>query len=86
MCYITAGCEFDVHAVRLDEHGNGVPVWEDDSGLIFTKANLAGADAIAGYPIACITAEMQVTCHRGYKLPEQHLHDLASLHEKFAGE
>jgi len=82
----SAGCEFDVHAVRFDEHGNGVPVWEDDSGLIFTKANLAGAGAIAGFPIRCITVEMQVTCHRGYELPEQHLLDLGLLHEKFAVE
>lgn len=50
------GREFDAHALRLDEHGNGIPAWEKDVGFFFTPQDLAGEGTIAGYPVKCQSA------------------------------
>ena len=76
------GREFDAHAMRLDEQGNGIPAWEDE-GLVFRKQDLAGEGRVAGVPVRCITPEMQMLCHTGYALPESHLRDVDLLHERF---
>ncbi len=76
------GREVDVHAMRLDEQGNGIPAWEGE-GLIFERQDLAGEGLIAGVAVRCITPEMQVACHTGYELPDAHRRDLELLHEKF---
>jgi len=78
--------EFDVHAISLDDRGNGVPAWEEVAGFIFTQADLAGNGTIAGFHVKCISPEMQVYCHTGYELPEGQLRDLELLHEKFGVE
>ena len=75
------GHEVDVHAMRLDEQGNGMPAWEGE-GLIFERQDLASEGMIAGVVVRCLTAEMQVACHTGYELPDAHRRDLELLHEK----
>lgn len=80
------GHEFDAHAISLDNQGNGVPAWEEVEEFLFTKAGLAGNGMIAGFPVRCITPEMQVYCHIGYELPEKQLRDLELLHQKFGVE
>lgn len=80
------GREFDAHAMCLDGHGNGIPAWGEAGGLVFTKENLAGKGTIAGHSVKCISPEAQVCCHRGYELPEAHLHDLQLLREKYGVE
>jgi lincosamide nucleotidyltransferase A/C/D/E len=76
------GRELDVHAIRLDAEGNGIPAW-DAEGRILKRQDLAGKGIIAGVTVACFTAEMQMACHTGYELPEKQAHDLKRLHEKF---
>jgi len=78
--------EFDVHAICLDEHGDGIPAWEEAGGLVFRKEDLAEEGIIAGHIVKCISPEAQVQCHRGYELPEAHVHDLNLLREKFGVE
>ena len=78
--------EFDAHAIRLDDQGNGVPAWRQAEGFIFKRQDLAGEGMIAGVPVKCITPEMQISCHMGYELPEKQWHDLKLLHEKFGVE
>jgi lincosamide nucleotidyltransferase A/C/D/E len=80
------GHEFDAHAISLDDQGNGVPEWEEAEDFIFPKAGLAGEGLIAGFPVRCITPEMQVDCHTGYELPEKQVRDLELLQEKFGVE
>jgi lincosamide nucleotidyltransferase A/C/D/E len=77
------GHELDVHAMRLDENGNGIPAWEENTGFILTAQDLAGAGMIAGLMVQCITAEKQMLCHMGYELPEKQVPDLERLHGKF---
>lgn len=77
------GRQFDAHAIRLDNQGNGIPAWNDTKGLILKKEDLSGEGFIAGIPVKCISPSMQVIGHTGYKLPEKQLHDLELLHKKF---
>jgi lincosamide nucleotidyltransferase A/C/D/E len=77
------GREVDAHALRLDEQGNGLPAWVTEVGFVLTRRDLAGDGQIAGCPVRCITAQMQVKCHAGYELPYIQLGDLRLLDEKF---
>ena len=79
------GREFDAHAMCLDDRGNGIPVWEAET-FIFKRQDLAGAGLIAGFAVQCLTPEMQMLCHTGYKLPDKQLRDLELLHKKFGVE
>lgn len=79
-------CEFDVHAILIDENGNGIPVWAEDDAFMFTKAELAGKGNILRYAVNCITADSQMKCHAGYELPEKHKKDLQLLHKKYGSE
>jgi lincosamide nucleotidyltransferase A/C/D/E len=77
------GREFDVHAITLDEQGNGIPAWDEDENFIFTKEDLAGEGVVLGYAVQCITPESQKVCHSGYEIPEKQIRDVELLHEKF---
>lgn len=80
------GREFDAHAIRLDEQGNGIPAWVGSEDFIFSSEDLAGAGKIAGYQVKCISVESQVRCHAGYELPEKQVRDLEWLHFKFGAQ
>jgi lincosamide nucleotidyltransferase A/C/D/E len=80
------GGELDVHAMRLDDQGNGIPAWEEAEEFIFSKQDLTGVGMIAGFAVRCITPEKQMLCHTGYKIPDKQLRDLELLHEKFGVE
>ena len=79
------GRELDVHAMRLDEQGDGIPAW-DAQGLIFRSLDLAGEGTIAGVAVKCLSLEMQVSCHTGYELPDAQVRDLELLSERFGVE
>lgn len=76
------GRELDVHAIRLDERGDGIPAWEAE-GFILRSQDLAGEGTIAGVAVQCLTAEMQALCHKGYELPDKQRRDLDVLHARF---
>lgn len=78
------GRELDVHAMRLDEAGNGIPAWQETEEFIITAQDRSGQGRIAGFSVKCITPEMQVVCHTGYEIPEKQLLDLEFLHKKFS--
>jgi len=79
------GRELDVHAMRLDDRGNGMPAWEAE-GLVFRRQDLAGTGMIAESAVQCLSPDMQVLCHRGYELPEEQWRDLEVLRAKFGVE
>jgi lincosamide nucleotidyltransferase A/C/D/E len=79
------GREIDVHAMRLDDRGNGVPVWAEEE-LVFRREDLAGEGIIGGVVVRCLSPEMQVLGHMGYDLPNEQLRDLELLHERFGVE
>jgi lincosamide nucleotidyltransferase A/C/D/E len=80
------GREIDVHAMRLDDQGQGIPAWADDEALVFTKKTLAGEGVIDGLAVRCLSPEMQMLCHTGYDLPNEQVRDLKLLHKRFGVE
>ena len=76
-----SGLELDFHVVRFDEHGHGVPAWDND--LIFPPEAFAGVGTIGGRRVRCVSAEMQMRTHTGYALKESDIHDLRLLHDRF---
>jgi lincosamide nucleotidyltransferase A/C/D/E len=77
------GREFDAHAMRLDDQSNGIPAWAEAEEFVFTRQDLAGEGTIAGVAFQCLTPEMQMLCHTGYALPDEHLRDLERLHQMY---
>jgi lincosamide nucleotidyltransferase A/C/D/E len=80
------GREIDVHAMRLDDQGQGIPAWADDEGLVFTKETLAGEGVIGELAVRCLSPEMQTLCHTGYDLPNEQVRDLELLRQRFGVE
>ena len=78
------GREFDAHAMRIDERGNGLPAWFVAEDFSFTRQDLADLGSIDGVAVTCISAQSQMVCHDGYQLPDQQRRDLERLHEKYA--
>ena len=79
------GREIDVHAMRFDDQGNGVPAWEADEGLVFKKEDLAGGGVIGGIAVRCLSLEMQILCHTGYDLPDEQRRDMELLLVRASG-
>jgi lincosamide nucleotidyltransferase A/C/D/E len=77
------GREVDVHGMRLDEQGNGIPAWADDEGFVFSKEDLGGEGTISGFAVRCFSPEMQVVGHTGYELPAVQVRDMELLRERF---
>lgn len=75
------GREVDAHAMYLDEQGNGTPAWARE-GLVFSEEDLAGEGLIAGFPVHCLSAEMQIRAHTGYELPPEQARDVELLQER----
>ncbi|MBN1659258.1 MAG: nucleotidyltransferase family protein [Anaerolineae bacterium] len=79
------GREIDVHALRFDDGGNGIPAWEA-AGFLFRTGDLGGEGSIGGMTVRCVTPEMQMVCHTGYDLPSAHQQDVKRLRERFGVE
>ena len=71
--------------MRLDEQGCGIPAWARE-GLVFSREDLAGEGLIAGVPVRCLSAEMQVRAHTGYDLPPAQVRDMELLRERLGVE
>lgn len=75
------GYELDVHVLTFDDCGYGIPAWHAD--VTFPPEALAGRGVIAGTPVRCLSAQMQLATHTGYALQAKDLQDLRRLHERF---
>src|ERR687886_1563054 len=69
-----AGRELDVHALTFDRRGCGAPAWNAD--VTYPPEALAGRGVIAGTPVRCLSARMQMATHTGYALQAKDLQDL----------
>ncbi len=76
-----AGHELHVHALTFDDRGAGIPAWSAD--VTFPPDALAGRGVIAGTPVRCLSAQMQMATHTGYALQAKDLQDLRLLHGRF---
>jgi lincosamide nucleotidyltransferase A/C/D/E len=75
--------EVDLHAIVLDDRGNGIPAWNHDEGWNFATEDLAGEGVIAGVAVHCLSAQIQAICHTGYELPDYQVRDMELLQAKF---
>ena len=77
------GRQVDLHPVVLDTGGNG---WQDLGGGAwgdYPAAGLAAGGLVAGRPVRCVSAALQVAHHMGYPLAAGDRHDLRLLAERF---
>jgi lincosamide nucleotidyltransferase A/C/D/E len=75
------GREIDIHVLAFDACGNGVPAWNTD---VFLPASaFTGHGTIAGTPVHCLSAPMQMLTHAGYTLQDKDICDLRLLYERF---
>jgi lincosamide nucleotidyltransferase A/C/D/E len=72
------GHEIDVHAIVLDEKGNGV-YGPPESGQMYPADSLTGTGMIEGQPVRCISAEWMVKFHSGYELKGKDFKDVSAL-------
>jgi lincosamide nucleotidyltransferase A/C/D/E len=75
------GRELDFHVLRFDDRGYGIPTW--NSEFLFPPEAFEGRGSIAGTPVRCLSARIQMLTHTGYDLQAKDLQDLRHLHERF---
>lgn len=73
--------ELDIHVVRFDEHGHGVPLWASD--FVFSTDAFHGRGSVAGTTVRCLSVKTQMLLHVGYDLQEKDLQDVRLLRERF---
>ena len=81
------GHQVDVHPVVFDDaRGGGVYQMDGGGEWVYPSAGFAGRGRVAGRPVRCLTAEVQVLVHEGYELGDKDYRELWLLHERFGVE
>ncbi len=81
------GRQVDIHPVVFaDARGGGVYQMDDGGEWVYPSAGLAGLGTVAGRPVRCLSADVQVLVHEGYELTEKDYQELYLLHERFGVE
>jgi lincosamide nucleotidyltransferase A/C/D/E len=71
----------DLHPVVFDQAGAGVQSGFGDTVLHYPPDGLT-TGTIAGEPVACFSADLQVRFHIGYTPTEKDRHDMQVLHDR----
>jgi lincosamide nucleotidyltransferase A/C/D/E len=77
------GRRIDFHTVVFDAEGCGVQRLQDGRSYRYPPQGFAGAGIIGGRAVRCLTPEVQLECHLGYKPDETDRHDMRLLAERF---
>jgi len=80
------GLALDFHPIQFDEDGNAVYRMENGEDWVYPSSGLRGSGCIAGHPVRCVTAEMQVMDHQDYELKEKDFRDMEALRDRFGVE
>jgi lincosamide nucleotidyltransferase A/C/D/E len=73
----------DVHTVTFDDEGGGIQVLQDGTPWRYPPEGFAGAGLVAGRPVRCLTAEVQLLCHLGYDPDATDRQDMSRLAARF---
>jgi lincosamide nucleotidyltransferase A/C/D/E len=73
------GREIDVHVYGGTAEAIEI-LW--DTARTLTPGDLAGSGTVAGTPMCCMTAAMQIICHEGYDLPPEQADDVLLLRQQ----
>jgi lincosamide nucleotidyltransferase A/C/D/E len=76
------GSQLDFHTVTFDERGGGVQQLPGGDSFLYPPEGFI-CGQIAGQPVPCISAEVQVLCHLGYEPTSRDAHDVLLLCERF---
>jgi lincosamide nucleotidyltransferase A/C/D/E len=77
------GRQIDFHPIILDEEGNGRQDLGEGRFGLYPADGLKGVGQIGDRRLRCITPELQLGHHRGYKLPDHERRDIELLAERF---
>jgi lincosamide nucleotidyltransferase A/C/D/E len=72
----------DFHTVTFDEGGGGVQVQPRGGSFRYPPEGFT-TGVVLSQRVSCISAEVQILCHRGYEPDEKDVHDVLLLHEHF---
>lgn len=73
----------DVHPVTFDSEGGGLQQQPEGPPFRYPPEGLAGTGTIAGRPVRCLTAELQLRCHLGYEPDADDARDVRLLCARF---
>ena len=71
----------DLHPVVFDPAGAGVQSGFGDTAFHYPPDGFT-IGTIAGQPVPCLSADLQVRFHTGYPPPEKDRHDMRVLHDR----
>jgi lincosamide nucleotidyltransferase A/C/D/E len=77
------GRQVDLHPIVRDGDGNGWQLIGDDAWGLYPHAELDARGSVAGRPVTCVGAMLQLRHHLGFEWNEAHRHDLRLLGERF---
>ena len=80
------GRQVDVHPVSFDAEGGGVYEQRQGGQWVYPAEGFNGRGTVAGRPVRCLTPEVQVLVHAGYKLTDKDFRELYLLRERFGVE
>jgi lincosamide nucleotidyltransferase A/C/D/E len=72
----------DFHTVTFDASGGGIQP-QPNGGTFRYPPDGFTTGTILSQQVSCISAEVQMLCHRGYDPTEKDVHDVRLLHERF---
>ena len=75
----------DVHPVTFNDVGDGVQRLTKGDWA-YPAVGFRGTGTVDGVGVRCLTAEIQVLCHSGYKLEDDDLHDLRLLRNRLGAQ
>ena len=79
-----AGLEVDVHAVVLDQGGNGIYRMQNGEIWTYPVEGFSGSGTVEGVPVRCLSPAIQVLCHaHGYEPIEKDFRDMGLLEKRF---
>lgn len=73
------GRKVDFHPVTWDQTGSGIQAQPNNSSWTYPVEGFRGVGQVAGHPVRCLTADVQILCHAGYQLDAGDLRDLEVL-------
>jgi lincosamide nucleotidyltransferase A/C/D/E len=76
------GEQLDVHTVRFDAEGGGIQPQPDGGSFRYPPEGFV-LGQVAGAPVPCISAPVQLLCHLGYDPTPKDAHDVLMLCDAF---
>jgi len=79
------GKRVDLHPLVFDEEGNGRQIGAGPNGgdAVYPAQELTGNGIVCGRPVACLTPELLLRHHTGYKPTTKDRHNVRLLCERF---